>query len=143
MFVDKVQVTINRALRQILNAYNRCHVSYLHFFTGLWRAEAMIKFKRIMALARWYARSEENRSTIRALETAEKAKLRYHQDTMRILAEYHVQREWDELRKEFNKLDEETASTGVVLPSRHSWLRSESWWRYRGHSITRNNGLTE
>lgn len=90
MFLEKAQVVVNKALRKVVGAYDRCHVALLHFFCGLWRVEALVKFRRLMTMARWFSRRSQNEAAIRAYEMAEQHQLPFFVETREMIEELGI-----------------------------------------------------
>lgn len=96
---------MNKALRKVVGAYDRCHVALLHFFCGLWRVEALVKFRRLMTMARWFSRRSQNEAAIRAYEMAEQHQLPFFVETREMIEELGIQLAWNKALDTFEKID--------------------------------------
>lgn len=93
-YIEKCQVLMNKALRKVLNAYARTHRTQLHFFTGSWRMGAHVKYRRLMALARWHAFPEHNGMAMQALEFAKNHQLPFHLENEALIQELGLPEDW-------------------------------------------------
>ncbi len=93
----KTQVLINRALRVIVGGYDRSKVSHLHFFTGMWRVQAIADYRRLCTVAKWHKSSEANRTAFDAFELTKKERLPFYERYMTTVAKYNLVNDWEEL----------------------------------------------
>src|SRR5690606_17432720 len=105
MYLEKAQVVVNKALRKVVGAYDRCHVAHLHFFCGLWRVEALAKFRRLMTVARWFARRTQNEVAIRAYELAHRHELPFYVETQESIEQLGIQQAWNKALVTFKTID--------------------------------------
>ena len=110
MYLEKAQVVVNKALRKVVGAYDRCHVAHLHFFCGLWRVEALAKFRRLMTVARWFARRTQNEAAIRAYELAHRHELPFYMETQEIIEQLGIQQAWNKALVTFKTIDSRMAA---------------------------------
>ncbi len=90
---EREQVMVNRALRVVVGAYGRTHVSYLHFYCGMWRVSALACFRRFVAVASWHV-FPESAMALKAFQLAVQEKLdffMFFRDDLRV---YRLSEAW-------------------------------------------------
>ena len=77
---------MNRAMKKILGAYERTHTTSIHYFCNQWRVEAMVSYRRLIAVMKWLLNGPD--SVKNAIKLCVKESLIWWEATERILIHY-------------------------------------------------------
>lgn len=105
----------NKALRAVLNAYDRTHISDLHRFCGIWKLETLHKYRRLNSLARWMLLPNEHPMK-HALIVSEREELPWFVHSVQTIDSLGLRTRWNSF---LNALEQ--PSKKIRYEALHSW----------------------